>query len=298
MKIMAYYNMKSWLYSICILGLAGLSINIHAESSVWEVSKGEAKVYLAGSCHVLRAEDFPLPEEFELAYGQSNHLVFETDIEMMQNPAFAAQLMQMSTYEGGKTLQTELSEKTYEALKAASGKVGLPIAIVERFKPGMALMMVTIQTLVKLGFSQEGVDAYFHSLAKKDGKVISSLETPLFQAELIANMGMNQPDDFILYSLDEIDEVETQFPPLVAAWKSGDSGNLVDFFIDDIKKYPDVYDPFLRDRNIDWLPKVEVFLETPDTEMVVVGVAHIVGPDGLIELLDAKGYDVKQLKAK
>jgi hypothetical protein len=37
---------------------------VWAESSVWVVRSSKANVYLAGSFHMLRASDYPLPAEF------------------------------------------------------------------------------------------------------------------------------------------------------------------------------------------------------------------------------------------
>ena len=46
------------------LGALCVSITATAESAVWKVSKGEDYLYLAGTVHVLRASDYPLPREF------------------------------------------------------------------------------------------------------------------------------------------------------------------------------------------------------------------------------------------
>jgi len=53
----------------------------------------------------------------------------------------------------------------------------------------------------------------------------------------------------------------------------------------------------LKDRNARWLPQIEAMLETEPTELVLVGLAHMAGSDGLIKLLTAKSYTVTQLNA-
>jgi uncharacterized protein YbaP (TraB family) len=58
---------------------------------------------------------------------------------------------------------------------------------------------------------------------------------------------------------------------------------------------PDLYDSLLRQRNLKWIPQIERMLRDADKEFVLVGAAHLVGEDGLLQLLQAKGYGVRQL---
>lgn len=281
---------------ICILGLSLTStVVVPGKSSVWEVKDGANKLYLVGSCHVLRASDFPLPKQFEDAYIAADSLIFETDLAKLQDPMFAMKLMQMATYENGKTLKSELSPEVYASLSSASTEVGFPLATIERFKPGMAIVMLTMQALIKHGATLEGVDVHYHARAIADGKSVVGLETVEFQSGLMVNLGMDQPDAFVRYSLEELDEIETQFLQLITVWKSGDVDQLESLFVSDLKAFPKIYNDLLRARNLKWLPKVEKSLKTTDVEMVVVGAAHLVGDDGLVALLLDQGYTVTQL---
>ena len=57
---------------------------IGAESSVWVVNSSTANVYLAGSFHMLRASDYPLPAEFFTAYNNSRKIIFEVPPDEME----------------------------------------------------------------------------------------------------------------------------------------------------------------------------------------------------------------------
>jgi uncharacterized protein len=50
----------------------------------------------------------------------------------------------------------------------------------------------------------------------------------------------------------------------------------------------------IDDRNRRWLPQIEKLLAQGDNALVVVGAAHLVGKDGVIELLRDRGYTVEQ----
>jgi len=54
-----------------------------------------------------------------------------------------------------------------------------------------------------------------------------------------------------------------------------------------------VYETLLVGRNRRWVPQIEDCLSQQKC-FVVVGAAHLVGSDGLVAMLRAKGYTVKQ----
>jgi uncharacterized protein YbaP (TraB family) len=61
-----------------------------------------------------------------------------------------------------------------------------------------------------------------------------------------------------------------------------------------MKEYPAVYQRIVVERNRRWLPEIEKLIHDGSGAMLVVGAAHLVGQDGVIEMLKAKGYRVEQ----
>ena len=62
------------------------------------------------------------------------------------------------------------------------------------------------------------------------------------------------------------------------------------------KAFPELYRTLFLKRNADWLPQVEAFIRSPETELILVGVAHLAGADGLVETLRRRGFEVVQVK--
>ena len=56
-----------------------------------------------------------------------------------------------------------------------------------------------------------------------------------------------------------------------------------------------MYQRLLVDRNKNWLPKIEALFARQGRTFVVVGAAHLVGADGLLAMLKARGYSIEQL---
>lgn len=271
---------------------AGLS----AQTSVWEVSNGTHSVYLGGTCHMLKASDFPLPEPFDQAYAAADSLVMEVDPAAVNDPAFALRMMQKGSYRDGRTLQSVLSAEAYTALAEQCKKSGMPIEMLNKFKPSMAVLMLTVNELMKAGVTQEGVDMHFAKRAHTDGKEIASLETADFQLDLITSLGEGIENEMVLYGLQDLDQLSALFDEMIIAWRSGDLDTINSLFVEDMAQYPEIYDSMLKDRNARWLPQIEAMLQSEPIEYVLVGVAHIPGKDGLITLLEAKGYSVTELE--
>src|SRR4051812_36098491 len=55
--------------------------------SLWKVEGKKAAVYLLGSIHVLKEEDYPLAEPIEKAFTNSEVVAFETDVAALEDPA-------------------------------------------------------------------------------------------------------------------------------------------------------------------------------------------------------------------
>ena len=268
-----------------------------AQSPVWEVSRGEHRFYLGGTCHLLRATDYPLPQAFEQAYKEADRLAFEVSPEELHDPTAAASIMQEGVYTNGSSLRDVLSPEAYAALAKQGEKSNLPIAMLERFKPGLAIMMLTMQELAMKGLNEEGVDLYFSNRATKDGKPTEGLETSAFQIDLLCNMGAGYENEFVRYSLDDLGKIQEMIDPLLDAWKIGNTTHLEELFLKDLQRYPKLYNDMLVARNHRWLEHFERFLETKETELVLVGFGHLVGEDGLIHLLRQRDCIVECLPA-
>lgn len=268
----------------------------HADSSVWQVKSDSSTLYIGGTVHLLRPSDYPLPSEYEEAYGDSQELYFETDISSMNDLSVQAKMLQELTYNDDRTLNSVLNDEAYTALTEYTEKVGLPLMMMEKFKPGMIVSTLQILEFQKLGFTPQGVDAHFNARGIGDGKSIGALETIEEQIGFLAAMGEGNESEFILLSLSDLEKTNEIMGEMITAWRDGDSDRLEELFVTDMKEQaPDLYDSLLRQRNFRWIPQIEQMLNDSDTEFVLVGAAHLIGEDGLVTLLRARGYEVTQL---
>ncbi|MFM1897577.1 MAG: hypothetical protein RLZZ385_2651 [Pseudomonadota bacterium] len=279
-----------------ILGLVTFPAVALGDSAVWVASSGDSRVFLAGTVHLLRPSDYPLPEEFEQAYQQSDRLYFETDISAMNDMAVQAGMLQQLMYSDARSLRTVLNQEALDALDDYLGSTGMPLMMVEKFKPGLLVSTLQVLEFQKMGFTPQGVDMHFHNRALGDAKPTGELESVQAQIDYLASMGEGNESEFILLSLKDMAEVSSIMDELIAAWREGDNRKLAEMFVDDMKSQsPALYDSLLVERNNNWISIIERMFSDPGTEFVLVGAAHLVGEDGLLSLLEEKGYRIQQL---
>ena len=289
-------KLKSLLLLLSLVSLLDIMPTISADSSVWKITSGENTVYLGGTVHLLRPSDYPLPEEYEQAYQESAVLVFETDISSMNDLSIQAETLKQLTYTDGQSLDTVLNDEAYNALSEYIATIGIPMAMIEQFKPGMIISMLQLLEFQKIGFTPQGVDAYFNIRAMGDAKTLEELESLEEQIGFLAAMGEGNENEFILLSLSDLDETAEVMEDMIFAWRTGDNEKLSEMFVADmLNEAPELYESLLRGRNLNWIPQIDKMLADEDVEFVLVGAAHLVGNDGLLELLKARGYKVSQL---
>ena len=265
-------------------------------SPVWMVRGDGGKLYLAGTVHLLRPRDYPLPTAFDTAYRDSRQLVFEINLADARSPRFQHLMTESMRLTPGIALSTLLHADTLQRLELRLQKNGLTVEQFAGLKPAMIAMTLTLMELQKLGVAAAGVDEFYHDRAVSDGKPVLALETADQQIQMLASMGQGHEDQLIRQTLQQLDHLNDDFNAMLSAWRSGDRGRLVRLFIDPMKQeFSSVYRQLLVERNDDWLPRIKNMLETHPTEMVLVGSAHLVGEDGLLQRLERAGYAISQL---
>ena len=278
--------------------LFAAALPAHADAPVWQASKDGSTVFLGGTIHLLRARDYPLPQAFNTAYEASDRLFFEIDPGQMMDMAVQARMMQQLTYQDERTLQSVLDAETYAALATYAERAGLPMAMMQKFKPGMLLSTLSLVEFQRRGFTPQGVDAYFSTRAMGDGKTRGELETIDQQIAMLANMGEGYESEFVAYSLRDLETVGEALEDLLTAWRAGDRASLEAKFIAPmLEEAPELYYRMLVERNNNWIPQIEAMFEQPGTEFVLVGAAHMVGEHGLLAMLSERGYEVSRVGA-
>lgn len=270
---------------------------VQAQSSVWEIEKDGRQLFIGGTIHVLSADDYPLPRQFDLAYDNSDSVVLETDIGRLRSPEFQQLALGEMIYTDGTNLRSLLKDETYQDLEAFCATRGIPAATLMMFKPGMVAMTLTLLELRRLGLMGAGVDSHFSGRADRDGKEVGQLETVEQQLSFLAAMGAGREDELIRYTLRDIGTLPELLESIKVAWRSGDLETLDEMTLMPLKQeFPELYRILLVNRNNAWVPMIESMFNSDEVELVLVGALHLVGEQGLLEQLIDRGYSVSRLQ--
>jgi uncharacterized protein YbaP (TraB family) len=262
---------------------------------IWKVDRGGQTGWLVGSLHLLTADAYPLPPVLDAAFANADVLVEEADPAELKTPTAAMQLMAKAMYPPGMTLQSQVSKDTFDKIAKRAEKAGIPVDRLQGFKPWMVALTLVGLELQHGGFDPSlGLDQHFLARAPSAGKQVRTLETAMEQIEFLESLGPQLQDGLVAATLDGADTELTQIQRIASAWKAGDPAPIEKLLLSDMKAVDSkVYDTLLAGRNRRWVPQIESCLAAQRC-FVVVGAAHLVGPDGLVAMLRAKGYTVTQ----
>jgi uncharacterized protein len=267
-----------------------------ARTFAWKATGKGGTIYLMGSIHVMSDSFYPLNPALEAAFKDSDLLVEEVDLAEMVDPTALMGIASRGTLPANESLDKILSPATLALVKKATGDLGSDGGPLMRFKPWMLAIVLQGIELAKAGFNpQLGLDQHFYDQAKEGGKAVQGLETVEFQISIFDTLTMEQQDRLLAETLKELATETAAVGKLGDAWKTGDIAAVERIALEDVKSDPLMYQRLLVERNKNWMPKIEALFAHRGHALVIVGAAHLVGRDGLIAMLRAKGYTVEQL---
>jgi uncharacterized protein len=263
---------------------------------LWKAAGRGGVVYLAGSVHMLSQKYYPLDEALESSFKEADLLVEEVDLGEMLAPESQLHILTRGMLPADQSLDKVLSPPTYALVSKTASGLGAPMEALHRFKPWMLAIALEGLVLQQGGFDPNlGLDKHFYDLAQAGAKPVQGLETVEYQLSRFDEMTMPQQDRFLADTIKELDTEKASVGTLADAWKAGDAPLVEQIVLKDLKSDPVMYQRLLVERNRNWLPKLEALFGRTGRAFVVVGAAHLVGPDGLLQMLKAKGYTVEQM---
>lgn len=268
---------------------------LFSKTFLWEVSDGDSKIYLLGSVHVANEEMYPLNEVIESSYQDSDALVLEVVIDKI-NPM---QMMSRMMLQGGKTLKDEMDSVSYYEFKSVMDSLQIPEMNYVMLKPWAATLIMMQTVMQKEGFQQDlGFDFYFLGKARAEEKEVFGLETLEQQLDAFEELS-EFSSDFFKYSLVEMENTKTMIDDMLKAWKEGDVDKIeqiINISIGDTENFEKINEIMLDNRNFLMLEKIEDYLKENKKFFVIVGAGHLIGENGLLQLLEKTGkYKLRQM---
>jgi len=275
-----------------------------AESSagrglLYEVRSDTGTVYLFGTIHVGKPEFYPLDAKVNNAFAASSALYLEVNLS---DASLVTSASAMATYPEGTNLDRTLSPSAKTKLYAALERYGLPREAAIRMKPWMLG-----QTLLLMEATRRGYDPAYASelhllgLATAQRKEVRGLETLDEQFAIFDRMPESAQQKFLEDIVDALESprMAMDLEALVAAWSHGDARELEDELARERSEGTafarDVLPRLVDDRNRTMTERIASIVRSGKTTFVAVGALHLVGANGVVALLRARGFNVRAL---
>jgi uncharacterized protein YbaP (TraB family) len=270
------------------------------QGGLFRVSHKGRVAYLFGTVHVGMRGFYPLPPEVSRALGGANRVVVELDTRA--NDAFLRALTRHGRYAPGDDIRRHLSAPTLQALTGALHGLGVSVASMQAYKPWLVANLLLSMELERKGYRRsEGVEQALLAKARRHGLQVTQLESADYQLALYDSMDEVQSERYLHEVLAGLaDGRALRSAQAVAdAWSSGDARAL-DVVLLESTTGPGVVAEFTRRvllgrRNPEMAGQIERLMLEDSVTFVGVGLLHLLGANGLPQLLAQRGYLVERV---
>ena len=283
----------AWLL---LLGSAAVPASAaERRNPLWVVEQNGARIYLLGSVHVLPRKVSPSKPALVNALKESDRVFFETaQSSTPTESAHGAFFKKQGTYPKGDDLRRHLTKDARDLMDLVLPMFSLKWEDVQHYRPWLVALRLEQTLYASAGFAaRQGVDDFYLELARKQKKQLGALETVGEQLDSFTGMTEAEQNSYLIQTIEGLIHVRPRLEALGELWRSGRT-DVFDQIADEMAKSK-VGRQVLRDRNLRWLPKIEQMIARGEKHLIVAGIGHLVGRDGLVRMLRTKGYSVRQL---
>ncbi len=284
---------------MALVGLTVMASPVQAKPPVWVVKDHDSRIVLFGSIHVLPAtSDGQAPDWLPPSLARDLAAAQDVWFELPIDPSTAAQVSHLAMARGllprGQTLSDRLSILGRDRLARIAARAGFRVDQLERFQPWLAEATISVAVFQHEGASgKDGVEQILSARLGPD-VVRNAFETPQAQIGFLASASLSEQVASLEETLRQIDEDPLAYKKLVAAWMAGDLAALDREAIEPVRTLtPGLYQVLIRHRNERWVNRLRQRMFGKGTTVVIVGVGHLIGQDGLPAMLRAQGFKVE-----
>lgn len=266
----------------------------------YEICDENSCIYLLGSIHIGDEKVTKFNDNILDYYNKSKYLAVELDIQNIDVTSSINDYM----LDYGDTIDDkitlELKEKLNQFLQDKNSLYSYNI--LNKFKLGFINSYISLIATMELNMTESGVDDYFLTLAHNENKEIIELETYEEQMNLLLNYSDEIYIKQINDSIDNYDNIKNSLKELYESYVNEDYETLKKLLSEDLsidnrtEEEIEYTKAMYDDRNINMAESIEKFLSEDKEVFMIVGAAHVLGQNGIIDLLQNKNYKINIVK--
>lgn len=263
------------------------------KSLLWEISGNELKEssYLFGTMHLIEKEYFYFPRKLKRIVKKSDALMLE-----LAGLSNSAEAMKHVFLKEGDLFDFFSSEEADTIIQWAENNLGMSETAFRSSFSSMkpfAVMQVALQ--IHFIGKTESYELSLYELAEKKSIEVKGLETIAEQMALFDNLTDQQQAEMLLETIRDIESGIETIKEMEELYSQQDLDALYEYVTLGGGIIEEEKNEFLDQRNKKWLPKIEYRISQSST-FIAVGAGHLGGPNGVIRLLEKKGYKLTPIK--
>ena len=257
---------------------------------LWRVTNASAPVYLLGSIHSLRKKDYPLPAVIEQAMQESQQFYFEYDPR--GDDELDKKLVAAAVLPKGVLLKQKINPRTWNYLLTISNRKNYAWAGLRAWAVAKFLLDYPVYERTSSAY---GIDNYIIKQARVRKRPMHGLESVDEHVNVFAGMSDIESEVYLLEAIVFAHQSDSRFREMIKDWRMGNTERLYQLEMPDISDAPGLNPRFLQRRNVRWIPKIEDAIKSGKPTMIVAGAMHFSGPNNVLSMLRARGYNIEQL---
>ncbi len=254
-------------------------------------SDGKSKAWLFGTIHALPDGTKWRTDRLQQAVKQADTLVVEI-ANLADNQALARTFVAYATTPGQPDLSERVSREERPALFDLIGQSSYRASDFGDIETWAAALMLSPSD--DADDSKNGADRAL--IAEFAGRNVVELEGADKQFAIFDSLPEADQVDLLLGVIEESETRKQDPDRLRRAWLIGDATTLEAAMETGILADPELRATLLVERNRDWSGQIDALIKSGKKPLVAVGTAHLLGPDGLVRLLTAKGYSLERVQ--
>ena len=296
MKHLLFYSLSTILFMGCKAQSDHSFVKQkNVNTLLWLVSGNGLKnpSFLFGTFHLLCKEDIHFSDQLKKAIKSSDEIYMEMD---MDDPSTMLSGMLYMNMKDGKKLEDLYTPEEYKRLQNYfSDTLKTPLMLLQRAKP--YFLVALLYPRMMNCASPSGVETELMKIIKDDKKEIKGLETMQFQASVFDTIPYEWQAKELLKNIDSFSVYKNEFDTMLELYKNQQLDSMQSMISKSefgSDKYEDI---LLNNRNKNWVGQLKEIMKK-ESVFVAVGAGHLVGDNGLINLLRKAGYKVEPLENK
>jgi uncharacterized protein YbaP (TraB family) len=267
---------------------------------LWEISgKGAKTSYIFGTNHLAPASFLDSIPKIYKAFNSTQVVVGEV---LMSAENISDTIMQHAAMPQNILLKSLFSEEDYALINDAVQKtLFLNLSDIARLKPAMITLMYEQAIYEKLFPKKESfqIDSYFQQVAELQSKPVFGLETAVQQSTLLfGNQTLERQAQLLAAAVKDSASTIDEIRAVVKLYEKQDIYGLYSLFVSDTSATaPTAQEKssLLDDRNALWAEKITKIIKK-QSAFIAVGALHLPAENGLLNLLQKKGFKVKAVQ--